>query len=250
MTVGRSRALRSPALPLDDELFLCGDRDRGSLRTLEHPAAERLLVDREPGQRRAAGGLIHRRDDQRHFARLHANANLLARLDHIARNVHQLAVPFAVAVPHQLARRLAAGREAHPIDDVVETALERGEEVVPRDARHRRHPLERVAELLLVQAVDPLDLLLLAELLGVLRRLTATRLILSMLTRSVGTTLDGAFLGEALGALEEQLGALAAALLAAWSDVTTHVLDSPTLWRTAAIVRNGRHVLDRFHLKS
>ncbi len=110
---------------------------------------------------------------RRLLARLHANADFLARLHEEARDVHRLAVHLDVAVANELARRLAARREAHAVDDVVETALERGEKVVARDARQRRDALERVAELLLAHAVDALDLLLLTQLLRVLRRLAA-----------------------------------------------------------------------------
>jgi hypothetical protein len=61
---------------------------------------------------------------------------------------------------------------------------------------------------------DALDLLLLAQLLGVLRHLAAARRGLAMLARRVRTTLDRALLGEALGALEEQLRAFTPALTA------------------------------------
>src|SRR5262249_22780339 len=68
--------------------------------------------------------------------------------------------------------------------------------------------------------------------------------------RSVRTTLDGTLLGEALGALEEQLGPFAPALLAARPCVATHGSDSPALGGTAAVVRDRRDVLDRLDLKT
>ena len=48
-----------------------------------------------------------------------------------------LLVHLDVTVTDELARRLAAGREAHAVDHVVEPALERGQQVVARDARQR-----------------------------------------------------------------------------------------------------------------
>src|SRR5207302_1461413 len=105
----------------------------------------------------------------------------------------------------ELARRATARGEAHPIHHVVETALERREQVVPGDARRRAHALERVAELLLAQLIDALDLLLLAQLLGVLRRLAAARSVLAVLAGRVWTTLHRTLLGEALGALQKEL---------------------------------------------
>ena len=97
----------------------------------------------------------------------------------------------------------------------------------------------------LAHAVDPLDLLLLAQLLRVLRRLAAARRGLAVLAGRVRTALDRALLGEALRALEEQLRAFAAALAAAGSGIARHGSDPPLLGRTAAVVRNRRHVLDR-----
>ena len=49
----------------------------------------------------------------------------------------RLQVHFDVAVTDELARSLAARRETHAIDDVVEAALERGQQVVARDAGQR-----------------------------------------------------------------------------------------------------------------
>ena len=153
-------------------------------------------------------------------------------------------------MPNELTRGLAAGREPHAVDHVIQPALECGEKVVTRDARQRRHLLEGVAELLLADAVDALDLLLLAELLRVLRRLAAAGRALAVLARRIRTTLDRTLLGEALGALEEELGSFAPTLLAARPCIPTHGSDSPTLGRTAAVVRNRRHVLDRLDLQA
>src|SRR5215213_86106 len=91
-------SLRSLRIQLHYQLFLRGDRDARALRALQHPATERLLVDGEPGQWGATRCLIHRRCDGRHLARLHAHANLLARLHGVARNVDVLRVDFDVAV--------------------------------------------------------------------------------------------------------------------------------------------------------
>src|SRR5437879_5312626 len=102
---------------------------------------------------------------------------------------------------NQLTRLLTALGEAHAVDHVIQPTLKCREKVVARDARQRTHLLEGVPELLLAEAVDALDLLLFAELLGVFRRLAATGGVLPVLTRSVRTTLDGTLFREALGAL-------------------------------------------------
>ena len=153
----------------------------GAAGPLEHSAAERVAIDGEPRQRRAARRLIHRREHRLHLARLLTDLHFLARRDDVARDVHRLAVHFDVTVANELTRRLAARSEAHAVDHVIEATLKCREKVVARDARERRHLLEGVAELLLADPVDALDLLLLAELLRVLRRLAAARRALPVL---------------------------------------------------------------------
>ena len=155
-----------------------------------------------------------------------------------------------MTVPNELTCSLAACSETHAVDHVIEAALECCEKVVARDPRQRTHLLEGVPELLLADPVDALDLLLLAQLLGILGRLAATARALAMLARCIRTALDRALLGEALGALQEELRSFAPTLPAARPCIATHGSDSPTLGRTAAVVRNRRHVLDRFDLKA
>ena len=75
------------------------------------------------------------------------------------------------------------------------------------------------AELALEHAVVAAHLLLLAQLQQVLGLLDAAA---AVLTRRIGTALDGALLGEAALALEEQLHVLAAALLALGGDHAGH----------------------------
>src|SRR6185295_13619053 len=177
---------------------------------------------RNPRERRAARRLIHRRDDGHLLARLGAHTHFLARRHVIARDVHALLVHFDMAMTNELARGLAAAGEAHAVHHVVQTRLERREQIVTAKTGLRAHLVEGVAELLLAHAVDALDLLLLTKLLGELRRLAAAGRGLTVLARRIRTTLDGALLGEALGGLEEQLGSLAAALTAARTCIATH----------------------------
>ena len=78
------------------------------------------------------------------------------------------------------------------------------------------------AELTLGDAVDALDLLLLAQLLAVVRQLAAARL--AVLARGVGAALEAALVGVATIALEEELHVLAAAETANRSGITSHIL--------------------------
>src|SRR3954469_21011604 len=154
------RVLQLLRIELHDELFLRCDRDARAGGLLEHAAAERVLVDRDPGERRATRRLIHGREDRDLLARLHAKAYFLSGHDVEARNIDARLVHFDVTVTDELTGSLAAGREAHAIHDVVETRLEGRQQVVAAEARLRAHLVERVAELLLAHAINALDLLL------------------------------------------------------------------------------------------
>src|SRR6185503_655229 len=128
-----------------------------------------------------------------------------------ARDVHTAAVHLEVAVPDDLARLGPRGGKAKAIDDVVEARLEHAQKRLARDALGLGGLLVVVTELLLENAVVPTRLLLFAELQEVLRLLDAAP---AMLTGRVAAALDGALFGQAALTFEEELHALAAALLA------------------------------------
>src|SRR5262249_45181715 len=70
---------------------------------------------------------------------------------------------------------------------------------------------------------------------------------------SIGAAVDGAFLGEAAVALQEELGAFAAAQFADSVTIPGHAVrppsDSAPLGRPASVVRRERDVLDARHLE-
>ena len=101
----------------------------------------------------------------------------------------------------------------------------------------------------MVHRIGAAGFLLFTELEAVLARLTLPGL--SMLARRGGAVLLRALGREALLALEEELGALAAAHTAHGIGISCHVdctssksLHSSTLGRTASVVRNGCNVFD------
>ena len=108
--------------------------------------------------------------------------------------------------------RLGARRgEAEPVDDVVEAGLEQAQQVVAGDAALLVRLLVVGAELRLEEAVVAARLLLLPQLQQILALLDAAA---TVLTRRIRAALDGAFLGQAALALQKELDALPAALLA------------------------------------
>src|SRR5690606_38976912 len=117
-------------------------------------------------------------------------------------------------------------REAHAIDDVVQAGFEQLQEVLAGVALRSRGLLVVVAELALQQAVDALDLLLLAKLQGIVGELAAT-------CAGTGAVLAGLLLQLALGIqraggrLQREVGAFAAGELTGGSDITSPFLSPP-----------------------
>ena len=104
---------------------------------------------------------------------------------------------------NQLARLGVIRREAHAVGDVVQAALEELNQDVTRDALLANGLVVVAAELLLGDAVDALDLLLLAQLLAVVRPLLAAAL--AVLARRISAALVAALVRIATLSLEEEL---------------------------------------------
>jgi len=121
----------------------------------------------------------------------------------------------------ELAGLSAGNREAHAIDDVVEAAFEQAQQVLARVALLARSLGVVRAELALEQAVDALDLLLLAKLGGVIGQLALA---------GDGAVLAGLLLQLALGIdragrrLQAEVGAFATGELTGGTNVTSHFL--------------------------
>jgi hypothetical protein len=137
------------------------------------------------------------------------------------RDVHLLAVDGEVTVANQLARFGVIRGEAHAVDDVVEAALEELDQRVTRDALGANGLVVVAAELLLGNAVDALDLLLLAQLLAVVRALAATAL--AVLTGRIRATLVPTLVRVATLSLEEELHVFTPAEPTNCTSVTGHL---------------------------
>src|SRR4051794_26596059 len=204
---------------LDDELLLHGGVDDLPRGQPVHEDAHPVRDDLEPGRHRPLAG--HRPGDDERGELEGAVPDLDdVVLGHpVARDVDLDPVDEEVAVPHELAGGVAGRGEAGPVDDVVEAGLEDAQEVLAGPAGSAVGLLVVAAELLLEDAVDARGLLLLAHLQQVLALLRARA---AVLTRGVGTDLDRALRGLALGPLQEELHLLAPAPLAVRPVVTRH----------------------------
>src|SRR5688572_1062920 len=218
-------------IQLDDQLFLHGQvdllarRDRADLG--RHPRGVVL----EPFRHAASLHFLERVEHRRHLVAALPHGDHVARLHRERRDVHLAAVHREVTVANQLARLGARGRQAQTVGDVVEPALQQLQQRLAGDPAGPLGLLEVAAELVLEDAVDTLDLLLLAKLHAVAGQLLLPRL--AMLPGSEVALLDRAFLGIAALSLQEELHAFAAAQAADTSDITSHSItlestNSPT----------------------
>ncbi len=136
--------------------------------------------------------------------RTFADRDLVADLALEGRDVDLAAVDLNVTVTDDLTSLAAAHREAEAVGDVVEAGLKLLEQQFAGDAGLVRGLLVVGAELRLEGEVDALGLLLLAKLQTVADDLLHLAG-LAVLAWGEVALLDGAFLGEALGSLEEEL---------------------------------------------
>ena len=123
----RGRLLR---VQLDDELFI--ELDLHQLFALWRAtilASQRITVDLEPGRTRAHGRWHRGKQEWWVVAALLAHFDDIAGFHGVGRNVHFRAVHLDVTMADQLAALGAAGGDAHPVDDVIQAALESTEQV-------------------------------------------------------------------------------------------------------------------------
>src|SRR6478735_7099442 len=216
------------AVELDDQLLLDRRVDDLPGREGVHEDAHPVGDDLDPGRHRALAGLRPGHHEGRHLERPLAHLDDVVVAHAERRDVDLVTVDQDVAVAHDLAGHVAALGEAGAVDDVVQPGLEDAQQVLAGLALLAVGLVVVTAELLLQHAVDPGALLLLPHLQEVLAVLGPTA---TVLTRGVGTDLDRALRGLALGTLEEQLHLLAAAALAVRTCVPSHGSNPPPLGR-------------------
>src|SRR5579863_5591459 len=255
MTVGVSCCVFLPAAPggagrsllrveLDDQLFLDLGVDLGPDRQRVDQDAHLVRDHLEPGRHDALADLGLRHDERGQLAGLGGHLDDVVLADPVGRDVDLLAVHREVAVPHQLAGHVAALGEARAEHDVVQAALEQLEHGLAGAAVLAGRLLVVAVELALEDAVDPLGLLLLPDL---LQEVAFLGPVPAVLTRRVGPDLDRALRRVALRALQEELGLLPAAELAVRACVSSHcvAISSMGSVRPGAAWAAGSHCAGR-----
>src|SRR5215831_3223193 len=209
---------------LDDQLLLDRELDVLALRQLDDRPGEGLRRKIEPGRDSARPRGFDRGLDLLVGAALLLDGHDLALADAVGRDRDLPAVDRHVAVPHELPRLRARGREAQGVDHVVQATLELLEQVRPGDPLAPLRLGEGQPELALQQPVDPLDLLLLAKLDAVTQELAAPA---AVLARRIVAALDGALVLEAAIPFQEQLHPFSPAEPANRLGVSSHSDFSP-----------------------
>ncbi len=134
-------------------------------------------------------------------------------LHQIGGNVDLLAVDGEVGVVHQLTGLAAGHGEAQTVHHVVQTALHQAQQVLAGLAGHTGSLLVIHTELLLQNAVDELDLLLLVELDGILALLLSHLAAGVALGLLLGIAHDGRRNAQRLAALGDRLHILSHLLI-------------------------------------
>src|SRR5207253_20573 len=167
-----------------------------------------LAIDLQPHRRRLMTGKILRDFENRNLAAALPNRNLFSHRDLVRRNVDLLTIHLHVSVTHQLARLTAGNPEAQPVDDIVQTPLQRLQQFRTRHTFGFDRVLEVVPELAFLGEVDAFSLLFFAQLQTVAYNLGL--LVLPMLSGSEVAFLNRTLVAEALGALQEEFDPLPA----------------------------------------
>src|SRR5260370_4582518 len=151
------------------------------------------------------------------------DADHVALLDLIRRDVNLASVDQDMAMIHELASLSSGGGKASPIDGVVETPLEENKQGRPGDAFELARALEVVAKLPFEDEIDPFDLLFFPQLLAVAgQRLAAAHgiAVLSGRLRASFFNRAGGFITTV--ALKEKLCTFAAAQTAHRISIPSH----------------------------
>src|SRR5215510_13635958 len=212
------RFLSLLAVELDDQLLRHRDLDVLAERQAPHVTLAFVGVHLEPLGNLATAGVevvVHAGG----VLGVRPQLNDVAHLDQERRYRDLAPVYGDVAVGHHLPALSPGGGEAEAMDDVVEAHLKQPQEVLAGHALLALGPVEVLPELALEHAIDALGLLLLAQLHAESGELAAVQ---AVLPGRIVAALDGALVGEAAGALEEELHALAAAEAALRVAVSRH----------------------------
>ena len=159
-------------------------------------------------------------------------------------------IDHEVAVQNQLARLVSRIGKTESVDDIVQSPLKKHEEVLSGDALLLIRLFKGDSELVLQEAIDPPDLLLLPELGSVIRELFPG---LTMLPWRITPAIDSTFLGIAPLSLKKEFEVFPPTQTTDRLRVSRQCeppLYPPPFWRTTSVVRNGCNILDKMDLEA
>src|SRR6266404_5424729 len=196
------------AVQLDYQLLVHRQLDVFASRQRNHAPLVVLAIDLQPYRRRLMTGKILRDFENWNLAAALPNRNLFSHRDFVRRDVHFLTIYLHVPVAHQLARLAAGNAKAQPIDDIIQTPLERLQQLRTRHTFGFDRVLEVIPKLAFLREIDALGFLFFAQLQTIAYDLGL--LVFPVLSRSEVAFLNWAFVAEALGAFQKELDAFPA----------------------------------------
>ena len=231
---------------LNDEVLLNGNINFFAGGKANHGALEAVLIALHPGGDQEHGSVLtHQALEDLGRAAALRDLDHIAGLDEVGRNVDLLAVDGEVRMADELTGLTAGHRKAHAVNNVIQTALDRDEQVVTGLAGGGSGGLIVTAELLFEDTIDELDLLLFSKLKAVFALLLshlAAGVAISGLLRVAHHSRRNA---QSLAALGDRLHILCHSAF-----YLLFRLDATALRGTAAVVRDGRDVLDHRDLQA
>ena len=150
---------------LNDEVLLNGNINFFAGGKANHGALEAVLIALHPGGDQEHGSVLtHQALEDLGRAAALRDLDHIAGLDEVGRNVDLLAVDGEVSMADELTGLTAGHRKAHAVNNVIQTALDRDEQIVTGLAGGGSGRLIVAAELLFEDTIDELDLLLFSKL--------------------------------------------------------------------------------------
>src|SRR3990170_998458 len=195
-------------IKFDDQLFLDRFPDLRPAGERLDRTAEVLPVQLQPGRDPLADHRIQRLVDGRVLAALFQELDPVPGADEEGRNIHLAPPHQEMAVPDHLAALPPGHREPELVDDVVQTALQKDQQIIAGLALHPIRFFENIPELLFQEPVDPLGLLLLPQLNAIIAVLGTS---LTVLAGGISPPLDGALVGEATVSFQVEFDTLSPA---------------------------------------
>ena len=214
-------------IKLDDESLLDRHGHLFPVRQGLEGGLEIVLIEFQPARDPAADHRLEVFIDEGVCSALFFQGDYVTSRNEIRRDIDLLAVDENMVVPHQLPGLISRGSKANAKYCVVETPLEKNEEILAGNSALLLRFLKEEAELPFKHAIHALDLLLFTQLHGIVGLFLEFRL--TVLPGTEGPSFEGTFIGIAAVSLQVQLKIFSPATTTGSSNISSQ-FRSPFSW--------------------